>query len=160
MPKVTIAVDQYDKEGNFLAHYESIAKAEDTTGISINSIIKACRGINKTSGGYIWKYSDPERATSVPKRGDFEKPLRTFRTDSGCNNGYQELANAIIQSAATDYRKVIEILNRRPDLVRLSKVQELERFFHSNWFGTLTSVDGDYILKKIKEEVIGKGNDN
>lgn len=31
-------------------------------------------------------------------------------------------------------------------------LSEVERFFHSEWFGQLTSLDGEMLLRKIREE--------
>lgn len=163
MPKITIAVDQYDKSNNLLAHYESLAEASGVTGVSVCSIIKACRGINKTSGGYIWRYADPEKAAEIvarPVKVDKQPVARNLKNEAGNVSGYQDLAIAIIQSVANDYKTVLKILKRRPDLVRLSNVKELEKFFHSEWYKTLTSVDGDYIIKKIREEVLEEEDDD
>lgn len=36
----------------------------------------------------------------------------------------------------------------------MSEAMELERFFHSPWYSTLTSVDGDFIIRKIRTEIV------
>ena len=36
--------------------YKSINEASRKTGIDASSISKACKGKNKTAGGYHWKY--------------------------------------------------------------------------------------------------------
>lgn len=46
------------KTNEILFHFDSLADAERATGISTQQISKACRSINKTAGGYIWKYDD------------------------------------------------------------------------------------------------------
>lgn len=51
-------VDQYDKYGNFIKHYDKIADAESETGASTTAIIRVCKGKQHTSLGYVWKYSD------------------------------------------------------------------------------------------------------
>ena len=50
------AVLQYDKEGNFIAEYPSLTEAAIQTGLSTGNICLACRGKQKTSGGFVWKY--------------------------------------------------------------------------------------------------------
>jgi len=67
---------------------------------------------------------------------------------------YEQLANAIVLIAAKDYRKALTKLKKRPyyEPAKFTKA-EVERFFHSDWYGELTSVDGDYLLKKIRSEV-------
>lgn len=50
-------VDQFDLDGNYIASFPSIRIAGRTCEISENGIGLCCRGINKTAGGYIWKFS-------------------------------------------------------------------------------------------------------
>lgn len=49
------SVSQYDLDGNFIRSFNSINEAETETGIY--NISKCCKGRQKTSGGYIWKYA-------------------------------------------------------------------------------------------------------
>ncbi len=54
------AVNQYDSDGNLIAHYYSIKQARKDTGISPNSISDVCRKYNphrKTAGGFRWEYA-------------------------------------------------------------------------------------------------------
>lgn len=55
---------------------------------------------------------------------------------------YEELANAIIVQACKDYR-----LTDNED-----GLKEIERFFHSEWFSVLTSLDPDLLIKKLRKE--------
>ena len=50
---------QYDKKGNFIAEHESITSAAKTLGKDScrSAIAKVCQGKQKTSCGFIWKYS-------------------------------------------------------------------------------------------------------
>lgn len=69
-------------------------------------------------------------------------------------NSYEELANAIIVQAATDYRKALRDLKTNPKYSpTLYAVSEVERFFHSDWYKTLTSVSGELLIKKLRAEV-------
>lgn len=69
-------------------------------------------------------------------------------------NGYQSLANAIILQAVKDYRESIRLLEMNPnDKMAQREKRSIERFFHSNWFSILTDLDGELLLKKLKEEV-------
>jgi hypothetical protein len=63
---------------------------------------------------------------------------------------YRNLANAIIVQAAKDYRKALRQLKRNPkyDAAKNTK-NEVERFFHSEWFRFLTDADPDYLLDRI-----------
>lgn len=69
-------------------------------------------------------------------------------------NGYQALANAIIIQAAKDYRGALERLRYSPD-DKSAKHDKLsiERFFRSDWFCILSNLNGELLLKKLKEEV-------
>lgn len=60
---------------------------------------------------------------------------------------YRTLANAIIVQAAKDYRKALRQLRRYPryETARNEK-NDVERFFHSEWFHFLTDADPDYLL--------------
>jgi hypothetical protein len=51
-------VNQYSKDGTFIAQYPSLKEAYRKTGVDFGSIRHCCRGHYKTSGGYIWKYAD------------------------------------------------------------------------------------------------------
>ena len=99
----------------------------------------------------------------------------------------ENLANAIIEQAVLDYRKIP--IRRQHLLAKLQKAEErlnkematkdqeridratrrrdslkgkvtlvdadqrsIERFFHSEWYRMLTKVDGDMILKALREE--------
>lgn len=67
---------------------------------------------------------------------------------------YQDLANAIILMAVKDYRDALKKLMKRPRYGPAQDLKnEVERFFRSDWYRELTSVDGDYLLKKIRSEV-------
>lgn len=53
------AVLKYDTEGNFIAEYPSCVKAALALGKpkqAKSSIANCCRGLNKTSFGFVWKY--------------------------------------------------------------------------------------------------------
>ena len=69
-------------------------------------------------------------------------------------NPYRELADAIIVQAARDYRSALWMLKRNPwneDAEQMKR--DVERFFHSRWYRSLTELDGDWLLQKLREEV-------
>lgn len=51
-------VNQYDKNGVFIASYGATTEAMRITGIDYGSIVKCCRGQRKSAGGYIWRYGE------------------------------------------------------------------------------------------------------
>lgn len=67
-------------------------------------------------------------------------------------DGYQLLANAIVTSAARDYKRTLRSLKRGSDYAPLH-LRSLERFFNSAWYRLLTRVDSKYIMERIKQEV-------
>ena len=68
--------------------------------------------------------------------------------------GYNELANAIIEQAANDFRAAQRKLRKDPYNINARRTaQETEEFFCSDWFKVLTAVNGPEILKHLKEEL-------
>lgn len=68
-------------------------------------------------------------------------------------DGYENLANAIVLQAVKDWRKAVKTLKKRPRYQAAKQMRdECERFFLSDWFEELTSVDGSVILRKLKQE--------
>ena len=59
---------------------------------------------------------------------------------------YENLANAIVLSAVRDYR----------NSTSKDEIQSIERFFRSEWFSVLTSVDAEFLIRNLREE---KGHD-
>ena len=51
-------VIQCDKQGNFIKEWDSMTDVERELKIHCPNISKCCKGILKTTGGYIWKYAD------------------------------------------------------------------------------------------------------
>ena len=69
------------------------------------------------------------------------------------NELYEKLATAIILQAVEDWRKSVKALKKRPHFTEAMMMKdECEQFFLSEWFGVLTSVDGNMILRKLKQE--------
>lgn len=67
---------------------------------------------------------------------------------------YNKLANAIIIQVAKDYRSALKRLKiNSSNRIAMSDAMECERFFRSDWYSTLTDVDGEYLISKLREEV-------
>ena len=60
-------VIQMDLEGNYIAEFESMSKAESATGIDKIYISNCCDPLRrqKTAGGYKWKYADKQKEENV-----------------------------------------------------------------------------------------------
>ena len=66
---------------------------------------------------------------------------------------YENLANGIVLRAVDDYRDALRDLRVNPSYPdALRTVSEVERFFRSDWFSVLTSVDGLVLLEKLQKE--------
>ena len=67
---------------------------------------------------------------------------------------YTGLANAIILQAVKDYRDAMKKLSRgRVNKDAEIKKQEILNFFRSDWFGVLTEIDPEMLIRKLDEEV-------
>ena len=67
---------------------------------------------------------------------------------------YERLANAIILQAVADYRVALKKIKAHPkNRDAINEALEIERFFRSGWYSQLTSVDGEYLIRRIQEEV-------
>ena len=70
------------------------------------------------------------------------------------NAPYTGLANAIILQAVKDYRSTLKKLSRgRNNKDAKNMKEEVERFFRSGWFGMLTQIDPEMLIRKLQEEV-------
>lgn len=68
-------------------------------------------------------------------------------------NGWQALANGIVEQAVKDYRAALKTLRRHPDSkVAMAEAMEIEKFFHSPWYGVLTQVAPDYLIDRLRKE--------
>ncbi|MGR6837008.1 hypothetical protein [Syntrophomonas erecta] len=68
---------------------------------------------------------------------------------------YEMLANAIVLRAVRDYRDSLKKLKKYPNnKSALYTKREVERFFHSDWYASLTTVDPEMLIEKLKGEVI------
>jgi hypothetical protein len=72
-------------------------------------------------------------------------------------NPYEKLANAIVLSAATDYKAVLRKIKRNPENQNaMQDAMAIERFFRSGWYSVLTSVDGEYLMDRLRKEIAEK----
>lgn len=53
-------VIQKDLDNNIIATHNSVTKAGESINLTRHAINKACLGINKTAGGFIWEYENQE----------------------------------------------------------------------------------------------------
>lgn len=79
--------------------------------------------------------------------------MRREQGQSSCDmDPYVSLGNAIIIQAARDYKVALRKLSRNKyNKDALNEKEEIERFFHSGWFGVLTEIDPDMFIRKLQE---------
>ena len=79
------------------------------------------------------------------------------------NDGYVNLANAIVQRAAEDYLKYKKRLylmdddgdpydERKGVKETRDKLEDVKRFFKSKWYMTLTNLNSDVLVRKLDQE--------
>lgn len=67
---------------------------------------------------------------------------------------YENLANAVILQAVRDYRTALKALRMNPrNKAAQTEKESIERFFRSQWYQALTTVDGKMLIRKLNEEV-------
>ena len=70
---------------------------------------------------------------------------------------YEEVANAIIIQAVTDYRAALRgegYRHRSPEKI----IKECESFFRSYYFSLLTKVSGEFIIEQVRKEAKNERN--
>ena len=60
--------------------------------------------------------------------------------------GYEMLAVAIVVQAYDDYKKALKRKDRR-------EIKSIERFFYSDFYSLLTSIEPSYLISNAKREV-------
>ena len=67
---------------------------------------------------------------------------------------YERLANAIVLQAVSDYRVALKKIKAHPkNREAISEALEIEKFFRSGWYSILTDVDGEYLIRRLQEEI-------
>lgn len=67
---------------------------------------------------------------------------------------YENLANAVIAQAAEDYRRLLKRVKKNPaNREALDEALQVERFSRSGWYQRLTNVDGEFLIRKLQENI-------
>ena len=75
-------------------------------------------------------------------------------TKNRVEDPYERLANAIILQAVTDYRAALKQIRRNPkNQETIDEAMRVESFFRSGWYSQLTAVDGEYLIRRLQDEV-------
>lgn len=71
-------------------------------------------------------------------------------------DGYKNLASAVVVKAVKDYRSALKRLQRKPKDIYGNKMKnDCERFFR-NEIGIYSELDGESIMRIIREQVEGR----
>ena len=67
---------------------------------------------------------------------------------------YERLANAIVLQAVSDYRVALKKIKAHPkNREAISEALEIEKFFRSGWYSQMTDVDGEYLIRRLQDEI-------
>lgn len=67
-------------------------------------------------------------------------------------NPYQELAYSIVLRAVEDYMLALRGIPVNNYTSPAQTIRECTMFFRSEWFMVLCSIDGEFVMRKLKEE--------
>ena len=68
------------------------------------------------------------------------------------DRAYHELANAIVVKAVRDYQQSLISQHKKPGYSKAeAREEECVRFFHSDFYRSITKVDGDWLMKNAKQ---------
>jgi len=69
-------------------------------------------------------------------------------------NPYEKLANAIVLQAVSDYRAALKKVKKNSNnRDAIDGALQIEKFFRSEWYQTLTSLEGEYLIEKLRKEI-------
>ena len=81
---------------------------------------------------------------------------RDIVNEEECMDGYRALGYEVIKQAVRDYRKLLRLKEKCLKLNELTylsdKIKQIEDFFYSRLFASITSIDPDWFIKKLREE--------
>ena len=88
------------------------------------------------------------------KQGEKLHQINPLKTIKDPEDPYERLANAIILQAVTDYRAALKQIKRNPkNRETIDEAMRVESFFRSGWYSQLTAVDGEYLIRRLQDEV-------
>lgn len=65
---------------------------------------------------------------------------------TGCNQ-------SVVGTAPNSSLNIRKIRKHPDNKAALHEAMSIENFFHSGWFGTLSSVDPDYLIERLRKKV-------
>lgn len=102
--RTSLAVKQYDLDGNFIAQYKSINEASKKTGCDGTSISRVCRKISTSTGGYMFKFTDKD-GIDRPRASFSQSRSIDLLDQNGCIiKTYDNVRQASNELEITDYK--------------------------------------------------------
>ena len=93
----------------------------------------------------------------------FHAERLTGGVSANLDDGYQELIAAVIRQAVKDYVSVLLRLFSKPDGAKRTALEmqktELEGFFHSEWYASITDLDGDRLISAARRQAVEKAKE-
>ncbi len=83
--KISTSVLQYNLYGDLINEFESLNEASRNTGIATPNISRACNGILKHAGFFIWKFKDIEIVNNNSKLSRIKNKKRVIQIDKSGN---------------------------------------------------------------------------
>ena len=107
--KLSVAVLQYDMDGNFIAEYKNAAEASEAVGVHKSAIECCCRNKQHSSAGYIWKYKDEDYDFDnnhiIPCT---QKAVVQFDTNGNFVAEYKSVSDAMRETGILSLRKACQ----------------------------------------------------
>lgn len=95
-----VSVLQYDLSGEFIEKFDGVKLAGRLTGTNPSSIVRCCKGTQKTAGGFVWKYEYPDLIYDTKLRTD--NPIDQYCMDGEFVKTYTHPAEASSQTGISD----------------------------------------------------------
>lgn len=87
-------VNQYDFNGNKISSFNSCTEASNILGISSTGISACCRGIYKSSGGFVWRYIEETPTIEECQRAKRNKKVQKQTLSGGIISEYNSIREA------------------------------------------------------------------
>ena len=147
-----IKVSQYTLNNIFIKEFDSATDAEKETGIFRTGISAVCRGVRKTSGGYIWKYSDytPIISQLVPDGKILDGYPNYIITNDGKVYNSKRKRYLIIKKHITGYRGVSLSSNNKSQPFNVHRLVSLLFIDNPNNYPEVNHIDFDKTNNKME----------
>lgn len=87
-------IEQYDKQGNFIKEWSSLAEASNELHISRGTLCSALKGDIKSCGGFQWKYKSSDKKIDVYKGNSMARKVVQLDLENNIIAIYDSLHDA------------------------------------------------------------------